>query len=79
LVIAYITKDFFGKGRETSPDENANPSKSLFRKIFKKKAANTSLTSDREEAPNVIRRSRTVSEIARPNIVFSSIDNRKYF
>lgn len=63
----------------TSPDENKNPSKGLFRKIFKKKSNNLSFNTpkDSDDESNIIRRSRTISEFSRP--VFGQADHRTLF
>lgn len=52
-----------------SPDENIQPSKNLFRKIFKKKSANLSFNTVKErngddiEITNAVRRSQTFTEM----------------
>jgi hypothetical protein len=63
----------------SSPDENKNPSKGLFRKIFKKKSNNLSFHVPEESKDEpIIRRSRTISEISRPVSVFGQIDYSEF-
>lgn len=64
----------------TSPDENRNPSKRWFPKIFKKKSVNSSFNTVPEnvdeEVHIPVRRSHTLSEIPRPTSVFGQVDHR---